>query len=45
MSIDREFKKQKFSNKDFEDLLKEEDDDGIEKEELDEESKKYIVED
>lgn len=42
MSVDKEFKKQKFSNRDLEDLLDEDYDDEYEEEDLDDEAKKYI---
>lgn len=45
MSVDKEFKKQKFSNRDLEELLDEDYDEEYEPEELDEESKKYIDDD
>lgn len=45
MSVDKEFKKQKFSNRELEELLDEDYDEEYEPEELDEESKKYIDDD
>ena len=49
MSVDKEFKKQKFSNRELEELLDEDYDEDYdeeyEPEELDEESKKYIDDD
>ena len=45
MSVDKEFKKQKFSNRELEELLDEDYDEENEPEELDEESKKYIDDD